>query len=79
METNVEVCLKVIEGTKTFLDQCLEEVKMIRFVNNNGDPDKHHFLKMIDFFYCREHLFIVTELLGRNLSLVTLPIRNELV
>lgn len=40
---------------------------MMRLINNNGDPEKDNFVELIDFFYCREHLFIVTELLDKNL------------
>ena len=64
---NVLVCLKIIENNKSYFDQSLDEIKVLNFVNSNGDPDKLNFLKAIDFFYYKEHLIIVTELLNDNL------------
>lgn len=67
LETNKKVCLKMVENKKEFFDQSIEEIKILKLVNNNGNPEKDHFVKLYDFFYCKEHLFIVTELLGYNL------------
>ena len=39
----------------------------MKYINSNGDPDVHHVLRVIDFFYFKEHLFIVSELLRENL------------
>ena len=61
------VCLKVIKNNKDFLDQSLDEIKLLQFINSAGDPDKNNVLRMIDFFYYKEHLFIVSELLKENL------------
>ena len=66
-EENKLVCLKIIENNKNYFDRALEEIKILQYVNNNGDSDKHHFLKLYDYFYFKEHLFIVTELLNDNL------------
>ena len=64
---NVLVCLKIIENHKNYFDQSLDEIKVLNFVNSNGNPDELNFLKAIDFFYYKEHLIIVTELLNDNL------------
>lgn len=41
---------------------------MLRFISANcEDLDEKYLLKLIDFFYHKEHLFIVTELLRDNL------------
>eukprot|EP01035_Chromulina_nebulosa_P023243 gene23243-30127_t len=61
------VCLKVIKNNKDFFDQSLDEIKLLQYINSRGDPDDHHVLRLIDFFYCKEHLFIVSELLKENL------------
>lgn len=61
------VCLKVIKNNKEYFDQSLDEIKLLQYINSKGDPDRHHFLRLIDFFYSREHLVIVTELLRENL------------
>lgn len=61
------VCLKVIKNNKDFFDQSLDEIKLLQFINSKGDPDDNHVLRVIDFFYYKEHLFIVSELLKENL------------
>lgn len=40
---------------------------MLRYINSKGDPDEHHVLQLFDFFYHKEHLFLVCELLRDNL------------
>lgn len=66
-KTNKHVCIKVIKNTKDFFDQCLDEVKLLRYIVHKGNPDEHNVLKLYDYFYYKEHLFIVTELLRDNL------------
>ena len=66
------VCLKIIKNSKEFMDQSLDEIKLLRYVNaaataDGGDVDTHHVLRLFDYFYHKEHLFIVTELLRDNL------------
>jgi serine/threonine protein kinase len=61
------VCLKVIKNSKDFFDQSLDEIKLLQYINAHGDADEHNVLKLVDFFYCKEHLFIVSELLRNNL------------
>lgn len=67
MLTKQLVCVKVIENNKDYVDQSLDEIKILRLINCNADPDMKSFLKVIDYFYHKEHLFIVTELLRDNL------------
>jgi len=45
----------------------LDEIKLLKFIKRKANPDEHHILRMFDFFYFKEHLFIVCELLGENL------------
>jgi len=61
------VCLKIIENNKDYFDQSIDEIKLLKFINLNGEADDKHVLKMHDCFYHKEHLFIVTELLRDNL------------
>ena len=61
------VCIKIIRNNKDFLDQSLGEIKLLRRLNENDPHDSHHILQMLDFFYFKEHLFIVCELLRDNL------------
>eukprot|EP00606_Chrysophyceae_sp_TOSAG23-5_P000624 GSChrysophyteH2.ASY1.ANO1.806.1 assembled CDS len=61
------VCLKVIKYGKDYFDQSLDEIKLLQYINSHCDPNEKHVLRLIDFFYSNERLFIVTELLRDNL------------
>lgn len=67
LHTKEHVCVKIITNNKDFFDQSLDEIKLLKFLNRHGDPDSNCFLKLIDYFYHKEHLFIVCELLKDNL------------
>lgn len=62
-----EVCLKVIKNTKDFFDQSLDEIKILELLRQTGKCDENYIIRMKTFFYHREHLVIVTELLRQNL------------
>jgi len=79
---NPNVCLKVIQNSKDFLDQSLDEIKVLQLLQygrdgNIGHPnslvssshvcDLHHILHLRRYFYYKEHLILVTELLEDNL------------
>jgi serine/threonine protein kinase len=59
--------MKIIENNKDYFDQSIDEIKLLRYTNINANVDEKNVLKMMDFFYHKEHLFIVTELLRDNL------------
>ncbi|CAG9314423.1 unnamed protein product [Blepharisma stoltei] len=65
--TDEMVCLKIIENNKDYIDQSIDEIKLLLYIKENGDADEHNVLRIIDYFYHKEHLFIVTELLRDNL------------
>lgn len=68
LHTNEEVCMKIIENNKDYFDQSIDEIKLLRYIKTNCDDcDAKNIIRMIDFFYHKEHLFIVTELLKDNL------------
>ncbi|WOL04815.1 Calcium-dependent protein kinase 13 [Canna indica] len=67
LHTGIDVCLKIIKNDKDFFDQSLDEIKLLKFVNKHDPLDEHHLLRLYDYFYHQEHLFIVTELLRANL------------
>lgn len=67
LHTGMDVCLKIIKNDKDFFDQSLDEIKLLKFVNKNDPGNKFHILRLYDYFYHQEHLFIVTELLRANL------------
>lgn len=55
--------MKVIRNEKDYVDQSLDEIKLLRYINCNGDVDMLHCVRLLDFFYYKEHLIIITELL----------------
>ncbi len=60
--------MKVIENNKDYFDQSIDEIKLLKYINYNcEDVDDKNVLKLYDYFYHKEHLFIVTELLKDNL------------
>ncbi|KAJ1263289.1 hypothetical protein BS78_09G171900 [Paspalum vaginatum] len=67
LRTGIDICLKIIKNDKDFFDQSLDEIKLLKFVNKYDPDDHHHILRLYDYFYYQEHLFIVTELLRANL------------
>ena len=68
IHTEQMVCMKIIENNKDYFDQSIDEIKLLRFIISNCDDlDDKNLLKVIDYFYHKEHLIIVTELLRDNL------------
>jgi serine/threonine protein kinase len=68
IHTNEMVCMKIIKNEKDFVDQSLDEIKLLKLISANADSvDDKHCLRLIDSFYHKEHLIIITELLRENL------------
>uniref|UniRef100_A0A7N2MRJ5 Protein kinase domain-containing protein n=1 Tax=Quercus lobata TaxID=97700 RepID=A0A7N2MRJ5_QUELO len=67
LHTGLDVCVKIIKNNKDFFDQSLDEIKLLKYVNKHDPGDKYHILRLYDYFYYREHLLIVCELLKANL------------
>ena len=67
LQTGMLVCMKIIKNSKDFFDQSLDEIKLLKLLNRADPADEHNVLRLYDYFYHREHLFIVTELLRANL------------
>jgi tRNA A-37 threonylcarbamoyl transferase component Bud32 len=81
--TGLEVCLKIVKNNKEYLDQSLDEIKLLEYLNrramsllrehsSGGDAPlmakaATRVLRLLDFFYYKEHLFLVSELLKDNL------------
>jgi dual specificity tyrosine-phosphorylation-regulated kinase 2/3/4 len=61
------VRLQVIRSNKDFFDQSLDEIKLLQLVNAADPEDTSGVVRLHDFFYWREHLVLVTELLHLNL------------
>ena len=67
LKHNAYVCVKIVRNSKDFFDQSLDEIKLLHYINCNGDPDENHVVQLYDFFYFKEHVFLVCELLRDNL------------
>uniref|UniRef100_A0A6N2LY82 Protein kinase domain-containing protein n=1 Tax=Salix viminalis TaxID=40686 RepID=A0A6N2LY82_SALVM len=67
LHTGMDVCVKIIKNNKDFFDQSLDEIKLLKYINKHDHADKYHILRLYDYFYYREHLLIVCELLKANL------------
>nr|GMD02103.1 dual specificity tyrosine-phosphorylation-regulated kinase 4 isoform X2 [Ipomoea batatas] len=67
LHTGIDVCLKIIKNDKDFFDQSLDEIKLLKYVNKHDPGDERHILRLYDYFYHQEHLFIVCELLRADL------------
>ena len=50
--------MKIIENKKDYIDQGLDEIRLLRLLKTNRSPDDHHVLRLTDYFYFKEHLFI---------------------
>lgn len=59
--TNAIVCLKIIKNTKEYFDQGVDEIRLLQFIARNCNVDDKHLVRLLDYFYFREHLIIVTE------------------
>ena len=67
LKTGSLVCLKVVKNNKDYFDQSLDEIKILQYVNAADPDDGYSILRLYDFFYFKEHLILVTELLRANL------------
>lgn len=67
LHTGEMVCIKIIKNNKDFFDQSLDEIKLLAYLKYHDEADEHNIVHMLDFFYHKEHLFIVCELLRDNL------------
>ena len=64
------VCVKVMNNMKDCLEAGLGEIKVLSLLNENWDASKGDppFIRLRDYMYFKEHLLIVTELLGPSLK-----------
>lgn len=57
----------MVKNVKDYFDQSLDEIKLLRYLNRLDPKDIQGVVRLLDFFYYREHLFLVFELLKENL------------
>ena len=53
--------------SQDFFDQSMDEIKLLQLLNQADPEERYPVLRLFDYFYHREHLFIVCELLRDNL------------
>jgi hypothetical protein len=46
IKTNMQVCIKIIKNNKEFLDQSLDEIKLLQYINSKGSPDEMNVLQL---------------------------------
>uniref|UniRef100_A0A5B7A0F1 Putative ATP binding protein isoform 1 n=1 Tax=Davidia involucrata TaxID=16924 RepID=A0A5B7A0F1_DAVIN len=67
-ETNGFVAVKIIKNQPAYYQQALVEVSVLTTLNKKFDPeDKHHIVRIYDYFVYQRHLCIAFELLDTNL------------
>lgn len=67
-ELNGFVAVKIIKNQPAYYQQALVEVSILTTLNKKFDPeDKHHIVRIYDYFVYQRHLCIVFELLDTNL------------
>lgn len=59
--TSEIVCLKIIKNNKEYFDQGVDEVRLLQYIASHCNVDDKHLVRLLDYFYFREHLIIVTE------------------
>ncbi|KAK2660972.1 hypothetical protein Ddye_007505 [Dipteronia dyeriana] len=68
VETNSFVAVKIIKNQLAYYQQALVEVSILTTLNRKYDPeDKHHIVRIYDYFVHQRHLCICFELLDTNL------------
>ena len=72
LERNNKVCVKVVKNNKAAFDGGLGEIKVLsqlsqRWCESKGNIEPP-FIRLLDYVYFKEHLLIVTELLGDSLK-----------
>ncbi|KAH1205797.1 Dual specificity protein kinase YAK1 [Glycine max] len=67
-DTNSFVAVKIIKNQPAYYQQALVEVTILTTLNKKYDPeDKHHIVRIYDYFVYQRHLCICFELLDTNL------------
>lgn len=51
LHTGMDVCMEIIKNNKDFFDQSLDEIKLLKYINKHDPGDKHHLLRLYDYFY----------------------------
>ncbi|KAG1362780.1 dual specificity protein kinase YAK1 [Cocos nucifera] len=67
-ENNSYVAVKIIKNDPAYYRQASVEISLLHVLNWKFDPDdKHHIVRILDYFVYQRHLCITFEILGPNL------------
>lgn len=67
-DTGEVVAVKVIKNRPAYYHQARVEIGIVQMLNSRCDPEnKHHIVRMLDYFIHRRHLCLAFELLNINL------------
>jgi dual specificity protein kinase YAK1 len=67
-ETGGKAAVKIIKNQAAYYHQARVEIGILQLLNTKVDPhDRHHIVRLKDFFMHKGHLCLVFELLGLNL------------
>uniref|UniRef100_A0A1D1Z8E6 Putative serine/threonine-protein kinase yakA n=1 Tax=Anthurium amnicola TaxID=1678845 RepID=A0A1D1Z8E6_9ARAE len=67
-ESNNYVAVKIIKNQPAYFRQALVEISILGTLNQKYDPDdRHHIVRILDYFKYQRHLCISFEMLGSNL------------
>ncbi len=64
---NDQVAVKVVRNKPAYTRQGLIEIGIVEHLNRADPEDKHHVVRMHDYFVCKNHVCLVFELLSVNL------------
>ncbi|KAG6481673.1 dual specificity protein kinase YAK1 homolog [Zingiber officinale] len=68
LESNKYVAVKIIKNQPAYYQQAVVEFSILDMLNKKYDPDdKHHIVRILDYFVFHRHLCISFEMLGSNL------------
>lgn len=67
LKFNTDVCVKMLLSDKDFLDSGLGEVRVLALIAQLDPDGEQPIVRMLDYFYFREHLFVVLDLCGDSL------------
>lgn len=64
-----KVCVKIVQNDKSYYERGLNEVRVLATLKKScRDLSHFNIVRILDYFYHKEHLFIVQELLYQSLS-----------
>lgn len=73
---NRPVALKCVRGDKECMDTGLGEARVQALICRHDPHGRHHLARLLDCFYFREHLFLVSEQLNASILAHSMHLRS---